>query len=536
MLIIYISFLVALLAQLGIGRRITNNNGFTAILASLLIVAAICSPLAYYKVSWIKYLLFTWTILGLLLLIYDGVYKKEKIFTDISLKSSTIFFGVFVFFLWYFRGVNSGNYVYESHDLVYFSWVRDFLRADYVGAMRVSVSWPNLMAANHLMPGAVVAALSIFVMQPTIVTAVELKYVFLALYFTNYILMWAKARQASIPLILFLFLCVFVIYGQEIGYSLRISSFLYIIVFAEIMKATMFNGRDREMVFFALFLIIAKAPIFFVAAVAAAWYLWKAPLERFRASTMIAFLLVATNIASWLLAPLNKSISISIATPFSLLTINALNDVQGWFIPDVIYNAFIAITPAPVFTLLMVVYILIKYYAVYFIATPLRILNACDHNLGPKMNYRDRLIGIDLYVYASLFAWIFVRHNGGIGHVAHAYILMAFLTMFTLMDNLITHRSILKLFALFVAAIIFGLGTSFIDPFVQTNTYMINSTSAVKLSSLGLPAEVDGFYIPPKDELPAISQVKAAMYGLKLDSASTPSPLDSQITYWLIKD
>jgi hypothetical protein len=536
--IVYIGFVLALLAQLGIGRRLINKNGFTAILASLLMVAAIASPLAYYQVSWIKYLLFTWSVVGLLLLIYDGVYKKEKIFTDISLKSTAIFCGVFVIFLWYFRGVNSGNYVYESHDLIYFSWVRDFLRAEYVGALRVSVSWPNLMAANHLMPGAVVSALSIFVMQPTMVTAVELKYVFLALYFTSFILAWAKARQTSIALILFLFFCVFAIYGQEIGYDLRISSFLYIIVFVELIKAMMFNGRDREMVFFALFLIIAKAPIFFVAAVTAAWYLWKAPRDRFRASTIFAFLLVVTNIVSWLLAPTppGNSMSISITTPLSLHAISALNAVQDWFAPDVVYNTFKVVTPEPVFTLLVVIYILIKYYAVYYMATPLRNLNAGGHNIGSGMNYRDRLIGMDLYVFASLFAWIFVRHNGSIGHVAHAYLLMAFLTTFTLVDNFIIRRYIEKFVALFVCAIIYGLGTSFIDPFSYVNTELTSSASAVKLSSLGLPTEVNGFYIPPTDENPGISQVKAAMYGLKLDSKSTPSPPDSQITHWLIKE
>jgi len=538
MTINYIGFALALLAQLGVGRRLINNNGFTAILASLLVIAGIVSPLAYYQVSWIKYLLYSWTIVGLLLLIYDGGYKKEKIFADISFKFITIFCSVFVIFLLYFRGVNSGNHIYESHDLIYFSWIHDFLRAEYAGPLRVSVAWPNLMAANHLLPGAVVSALSIFVIQPTMVTSVELRYIFLALFFASFILSWAKARQVSIALILLLFFCVFAIYGQEIGYSLKISSFLYIIIFTELIKAVMFHGRDRDMLFFAMFLIIAKAPIFFVAATTATWYLWKAPLDRLRTSTLLAFFLVVINIVSWILAPVppGNAMSISITTPLSFHAMYAFNYLQGWFIPDVVYNIFKTITPIPVFTLVLVIYIYMKYYAVYFMASPLRNLNKDDYIIGSGMSFRDRLIGMDLYVFASLFAWIFVRHDKGIGHVAHAYILMAFLTIFTLMDSFIIRCNNKRFIVLFVCAIIYGLGTGFLDPFYYVNNETIKSSSAVKLNTLVLPFEVNGFYIPPKGEYTGISQVKAAMYGLKLDSRITPSPADSQISHWLIQE
>ena len=537
MTIDYIGFALALLAQLGIGRRLINNNGFTAILAGLLVIAGIVSPLAYYQVSWIKYLLYSWTIVGLLLLVYDSRYKKEKIFADISFKFITVFCSVFVIFLLYFRGVNSGNYVYESHDLLYFSWIHDFLRAEYAGPLRVSVAWPNLMAANHLLPGAVLSALSVFVIQPTMVTSVELRYIFLALYFTSFILTWAKARQVSIALILFLFFCVFAIYGQEIGYSLRISSFLYIIIFIELIKAVIFYGRDRDILFFALFLTIAKAPIFFIAATTATWYLWKAPLDRLRTSTLLAFFLVVINIVSWILAPVppGHTMSISITTPLSFHAMSALNGLHGWVFHDVVYNTFKTIIPIPVLTLVLVIYICMKYYAVYFMASPLRNLNKDDYIIRSGMSFRDRLIGMDLYVFVSLFAWISVRHDGAIGHVAHAYLLMAFFTIFTLMDNFIIRQSKEKFIALFVCAIIYGLGASFIDPFSWVNNSTITSSSAVKLNTLVLPVEVNGFYIPPTDEDPGISQVKAAMYGLKLDSNTTPSPPNSQISHWLIE-
>lgn len=536
MLLNYISFAIVLLAQLGIGRRLIKKEGVTAVLAGLLVIAGIVSPIAYYQVCWVKYLLWLWTAIGLLLLAYDYVIRKEKVFSDSSLKSKITFSLLFILFLFLFRGVNSTNYVYESHDLLYFSWVKDFLRADYEGPLRVSVSWPNLMASNHLLPGAVVSALSVFVINPTLVTAAEIKYIFLAFFFTGFIMSWARERQVSVAFIMILFVSAIAIYGQEFGYSLRISSFLYLLVFSELIKAVLLNGRDREIVFFALFLVIAKAPIFFVAAIVAVWYLWKAPRERFCASTIIAIVLVIFNMLGWVLAPHQPGVSMSIgvASPFSMASIFAINSVQGWFIHDVVYK-FFEVKQLPVFTLILALYVLIKYYAIYFLTSPLRGLNDKRQIDLAGMNYKDRLIGLDLYVFASLFAWIFVRYDGQFAHVAHAFILMAFFTAFTLLDNFIKRPHIYKFVVLFLCAGFYGVGYSF-DPFHYTNVETIRSVSAVKLSYLGNPTSDNGFYLPPSKEAPSVSQVKAAMFGLKLDSTKTPSPPDSQITYWIIKN
>ena len=189
--------------------------------------------------------------------------------------------------------------------------------------------------------------------------------------------------------------------------------------------------KKITIIFFALFLVISKAPIFFVAGVVVIWYLWKAPRERLCASIIVASLLVLINIAGWILAPRppGPPLSVSFATPISFRAISEINEVRGWFIPDVVYNFLSPITPKPVFTLVVVIYILIKYYAVYFLASPLKGLSFGNKNDVFGMNFRDRLIGIDLYVFVSLFAWIFVRHGGAFSHVAHAYLLMAFLCL-----------------------------------------------------------------------------------------------------------
>jgi len=538
MITVYIGFILALLANLGIGRRLLKIEGFTAILGSLLVVAGVISPMAYYRVNLIKYVLLLWTACGLLLLIYDAYHAKEKLLSN-GIKKQYFYFGaVFVFFLIYFRNVNSSNYVYESHDLVYFSWIQDFLRADYEGALRISVSWPNIMASNHLLPGAVISALSVFVVKPTLITTIELKYIFLALYFSSLVLAWAKARQVSIAIIMGIFISMFAIYGQEIGYNLRISSFLYLVVLTELIKAVFLGGRDREIVFFAFFLIIAKAPIFFVAGVAAVWYLYKSSHQRLSASTFTALTLVLVNIATWHYAPKSTTIqtNISLASPLSLHTILALKAVQDWFIHDIAYDYLMTFSSLPIITLLLLIYIWIKFYAGYFLLTPMRRLREKGNYDLSVMSRRDRLIGIDLYVCTSLFAWIFVRYGGQINHVVHAYILMSFLTCFTVADYIICHLKIKNLIICFITVIIYGLSNNPADPFYYTNKGMRSSTSAVTLTTLGEPRIINDFYIPAVNEPPAVSQVKAAMFGYKLDSNKTPSPPDSQITDWVIKN
>ena len=143
---------------------------------------------------------------------------------------------------------------------------------------------------------------------------------------------------------------------------------------------------------------------------------------------------------------------------------------------------------------------------------------------------------MDLYVCTSLFAWIFVRYGGQINHVAHAYILMSFLTCFVLLDYVVRHKNFQNFTIFFIVVIIYGFSNNPTDPFYYTNMQTKNSTSAVTLSTLGEPLINNGFYIPPDNESPAISQVKAAMFGYKLDSNKTPSPSDSQITDWVIKN
>jgi hypothetical protein len=272
-----------------------------------------------------------------------------------------------------------------------------------------------------------------------------------------------------------------------------------------------------------------------VAAVMALWYLWKAPIERLRVSTLVAIFLVLINMLTWILAPAppNFSMGLSIATPISFQAIAALKTIQVWFINDIVFSTFSSVTPAPILTLVLVVYTLLKYYAVYFIASPLEKFNLVNQFDNFGMSFKDRLIGIDLYVFTSLFAWIFVRNGGEFGHVAHAYILLAFLVAFVLMDYLISQHNKKLLLVFFAFAVIYG----FNDPFSYVNKEQIKSPSAVRLSSLSIRHnELNGFYVPPKDENIGISQVKASMLGLKLDSITSPSPTDSQITNWLLRD
>jgi hypothetical protein len=530
----YLGLFVALIVQASIGRRIIKKDGISAIIAAVLIISAIISPLAYYQVSWIKYILFLWTALGLFFFIYDTFIKKDWLFSNLKLREVINFCLIFILLLFYFRGINSSNIIYESHDLVYFSWIKDFLRANYEGPIRISVSWPHLMASNHLLPGAVISTLSSCIIRPTLVTAIEIKYILLSLYFTSFILSWAKSRYISGIFIFFLFVCAFAIFGPEIAYSMRISSFIYLIVFAELLKAILFNGSEREIVFFSLFLIIAKAPIFLIALLISIWYIWKASEVRYYFSSIIAILLVLWNVASWFYAPSPPTINMDFGiAPFTVKSIYALNQVQQWFSPDVFYNFFVEITPKLLFTIVLVIYILIKYYAIYFLFPPINKLNYSNEHMmsGRKI---DWLIGLDLYVFGSLATWIFVRFGGNINHVAHAYIIMAFFATFIIIDFLVSQKQLLNYVIFFLFVILYGINNDFSDPFYHSNKFTSQSVTAVTISDIKKYMSNDGFYIPPAREEPGISQVKAAMLGLKLDSRTTPSPMNSQITNWVI--
>lgn len=520
----FISFIVVIIANYAIGRRFLHENYSSAIFISLLIIAAIISPLAYINVYIIKYVLYFWLILGLIFWIID--YKI--IINDLNKNLNSIylfqFTFIFLFFLIYFRGLNSNNYIFESHDLLYFSWVNDFLCADYHGSLRSSVVWPKLMTSNHLLPGSFLSALSTTIIYPNLITTIDIRYYFLSFYFATFIIFWSQQRKVLIVKLLAVFIGILSIYGQEIGYELRISSFLYIVIMMELLKGIIFLKNNANTTAFSYLLILAKGPISFIAIGLSIWYTIKPVKLIFTKLNVFILLLILINILTWIIVPPPQyPLNFEFASPVNAVL--PLNAVKSWFIPDFGYELIVKNITGKYLTLILVSYIVLKYYIIFFLTSPYNKEN--KKNIGYKSN--SQIVGLELYVLISLFGFIFIRHAGSIGHVAHAYLLMAILTSFCIVDNLINYPSKTKYIIFVLLSLIYGNTTTFIDPFKYTNSETMKSISAIKKHQLG-KFKTDGkFYIPETGESPAISQMKASMLGLKLDSFSTPSPAGSQI-------
>jgi hypothetical protein len=519
----FFSFSIVILVNYAIGRRLLPENYSSAIFISLLIIAAIISPLAYINVYIIKYVLYSWLILGLIFWVID--YKI--IINDLIKNNYIIYFFkftfLFLFFLFYFRGLSSLNYVFESHDLVYFSWVNDFLCADYHGPLRSSVVWPKLMTSNHLLPGSFLSALSTIIIYPNLITTIDIRYYFLSFYFATFIIFWSQQRNVLIVKLLVLFVGILSIYGQEIGYELRISSFLYIVILLELLKGIIFLKNNTNITAFSYLLILAKGPILFIAIGLSIWYSIKPIKLIFTKLNVFILLIIFINIFTWIIVPPPQyPLNFEFASPINAVL--PLNAVKSWFIPDFGYELIVKNITGKYLTLFLVFYIVFKYYIIFFLTSPYL---KGDKNVRYKSN--SQLVGLELYVLISLSGFIFIRHAGSIGHVAHAYLLMAILTSFCIIDNLINYPSKTKYIIFILLSIIYGNTTTFIDPFKYTNSETMKSISAIKKHQLG-KFKIDGkFYIPETGESPAISQMKASMLGLRLDSFLTPSPAGSQI-------
>jgi len=545
----YFGVFLPILAQIGLGRRFVKHGNFSALIAGLLVTAAIAGPLAYLQVAWVKPILLAGLFCGLAFFVFDTWADcRERRSAHFAWRPVAPFLIAFICFLVFFRGLHFTLYVYESHDLIYFSWINEMLTADYDGPIRVGVAWPHHMASNHLLPGAMVAALSVLLPHPSLVTSIEIRYLLVCAAFACFfvVLMPRKPRDAALFGVIFLL--VFSIYREEIAYDLRISSFAYVIVLFEVLKRILMrHGDDCELVFFSILLVIAKAPIFFVAASMAAWFFLKGQRSRFAWTTLCAAALALVNMATWGLVPPPQSgvdVHWSIAQPFDWISIAALNALTSWMIPDAItemlkhlfkvsYEPFL--TYEFFVTLPLALYAIVKYYAVYFaIVDQLRpdetILDSGQ--LSSSVKFR----GLDIFMLVSLCAWVFVRNGNQFGHQAHAYLLAATVTMAVLLRTLSLSPMPAKLGAVVVCAVIFAVRVDPTDPFQYVNTETSRSPSATTyIAAPNLARPADGFYHPPAGEPSGIAQVKAAMAGLRLSAMEVPPPSNSQIYHWILR-
>ena len=172
---------LALLAHLGIASTVYKKNLISGSLLSMLVLTSLICPLAYVNTVFIKPIIVTYLCIG-----FYFVFINRKIIFKIKKNEIKLFLIFLAFFLLYFRKLSPQFYIFYDHDLLYFSWIGQFLNPSVSGPIKLDISWPNQMASNHLLPGGIIAIASIFLKKQTLISSIACPLIIMILLYEIY--------------------------------------------------------------------------------------------------------------------------------------------------------------------------------------------------------------------------------------------------------------------------------------------------------------------------------------------------------------
>lgn len=531
------NIILSVIGFIGVGSVFIEKNIFSSFIAGIVISAAIISPLSYYDVSLVKYVIWLQILLGLFISFIWFIKNKNYINVKKNFHIIVKFLVTFIFFLVLLRSLHYQNYVYDTHDLLYFSWVAELINAEYTGPIRLSVSWPNEMAVNHLLPGSMLASIGIFISQPSMLSIIEIRYLLISASLASYTLYLLNIYRFNFIRTLALFM-IFHIFSDAIILEITISSFAYLIILFEILRRIFnSNQNDKELLFFSIMLIIAKAPIFLIASLMACWFIFNKGVKNLSLSSYFAGFLVMINIISWAIvqSPSGTDASFSIALPYDIRSILGLASLPSWALENAVTGFIKFLFNKPFLIMVTIIYIFLKYYYLYFVFRD-KNLNI-NQNKQSNLSYNIKIKGLDIYFLTSLFSFVLIRNGWDIGHQAHSFLLSSVIIVTIIFIYYAKNLSNMNMLILSFIFILHAIYSNPINPLKKYMENKSNNYTTVKFNEIKILNDINynKFYKPKIKDSVTISQIKASLLGMKIDSKQYPSPLkNNQITRWII--
>ena len=540
---IYLYIFLGILLTAIFGRIITKHNFASSLLAGLLILSSIIAVTSRYIPIYNLLIIQTILLLGIVVFLHEFIknYKSVKdILKNLSSKKNLlVILSIFLILIIYFINFHYQFFQFESHSLLYFSPTFEILKADYIGNLRVPTHYPSEFSSMHLIPSAAVATVGFLNPAPNLAFFTEIRYILIIIFFTNFIYSLYKTLNPSLWKLFFVCFLVFGIYGEEINYNLYVSSFIYVFVLLEIfLRILQINSEriegnsqkehSKDLLFFAIMLIICKAPIFYIAGIFAFYIWWKNKELRFHPITILVGILVLANMYSWLDMSFISTEAIKSASRFTLKGGFEFKELAGWSLQDSIKELIVLGDRGRKITgFLILFYILIKYYAVFlFIAFK----DKKWHNLP----IFDKSLVI--YSIASLIGILTVRNDGGIGHQSHAYLLMSVLSFCALITFLLKTKldKNIKL-TLITIFIIFALSNKLGGLLLPNkSTYLVNNYGYLKYQDINSKYSGQKFYTINENEPYWKSRIYSQLLGLRIKGEDIQYMDHGAMTHFII--
>jgi hypothetical protein len=553
-----IEYLCVVLGVVGLwsfGRIFVRDYFFSSFLAGILVSGGIVAVTARFIPLYTRELVGAMVIMGI---IYTGreLFLKVQVFPG----GINIWLGiVFVLTAVYFRFFHFSNYVYQSHDILYFSPAFEILTADYWGNLKVPTYYPFEMAANHLLPSAVLASIGFIAPHPNMMLFVEIRYLLIIVFISHFFIQLHRIIQ---PKNLFNFTIVVIsllmIYGDEISYNLIVSSFVYIFVLFQIIILILRKEKnEKELLFFTIFLIASKAPVFYIAGAMGLYYWYHFKSKRFHPVVLTAGLITLCNLVSWailpppvapgaggfnLMNPLNMKDLFSFGAIYGWTMVDNFKHVLSYLFAPIDFSGFGGNYPSlmELFELrwksiaalsVVIIYILVKYYAVFWLGW-----KKLYYNMGIRS---IEMKGLLLYMGVSLMGWIFVRNDGLIAHQAHAYFFSAMVSM-TFAIILVSNEK--KWYVVIPIALFFLYGQDPSRVLMQSSgdQRVPGTASHMAISDVKEQEGSNGFYMPVPETPFWKMELETMLLGLRLRAMDAPAlesltSIDGKMRFWVLK-
>lgn len=481
-IIIYVLPMVLSIRE--IGRLWFRGPYLLQVFLGLCITGSAISPIYFWQVQYIRQALFIVFAIGAILFlkalpanIRQAVHKK------ISIRYLREFLPCLVIYILgflLFSNLHSRSFVFENHDVLYFGWMQEAWSPDYSGPIRVPTAYPNLMSANHLMPGALLSTLGALLPSMNLVKAIDLRYITICFVLSSLVVEVYKRKREHFSRVVLVGITLNLIYGSEIACELNGSSFVYVILLG-IIAFVLFEPETTEkkqgLIILFSFLLIAKAPILLIAAAVLTYLIAKNLRNSFSLKNVLVFALVVANVWSWSSTPKPSGLGSGFPKPigviadegihFSFATIQ-YNEILGWYTGHEAW--FIArYIQEPYIFGIVILLILIKIYFVYFY-------------LRKKIGLSSASVSIlDLYMLGSLLSWLLLRNNGSLAHQAHAYLLASTITFIIAVAYFSSRLNFRKLIPLLLVSILIQIPTKYLPVFEHDQDVRLGDVGTMTL-------------------------------------------------------
>jgi hypothetical protein len=265
-------------------------------------------PILYFNAKMINILIPSLIVIGYTFIIKHYFISARKftykrIFNNKNIFSLGAFSFVFALMILSFLDFFPTEYIYSEHDLLYWSWSTNFHEIDYSGTIRSEIAWPMQFTSYHLLSGMLPGYLNYFGPLQNLAGIILIKFLVMTLVVTLILTDIVMKRRLKIMHYILSFAIPFLIFRQEIAYSMLISNYLAVLIMFMIFWL-MFQSKssDKNAAIAILFFIISfsKFVLFPIGILLFFMYYNKKNSQKYRIFSMFLILLSTANTFVWL--------------------------------------------------------------------------------------------------------------------------------------------------------------------------------------------------------------------------------------------